>query len=136
MAVFKNGYNGYEISFSDSVAEKLENLWDADKDKFEELTDYIYEQFDWVSGICTDAPTLFQSFATKKEAELHDVMLSKAIHKWFRDNSDFLTEMKIAQMVKIASLVAEWIDYVDDFGNECAYTDSILELIKKKINKL
>ena len=136
MAVWKNGYDGYEISFSDNVSEKLENLWDANKDKFEELTDYIYEQFDWVSGLCTDAPTLFEGFETEKEAVVADAMLSKAIHQWFKDNSSFLTELKVSQMLEVETLVTDWLSYVEEFGNECAYTDNILDKIKLKIRKI
>ena len=91
MAVTKTT-NGYTIDFSDAVAEKLEHLWDNNRDGFDALVDYIYEQFEWVSGIYTNAPTLFSDFATKKEAELCDVALSKAIHQWCRDNNSFLTE--------------------------------------------
>ena len=135
MAVTKTT-NGYTIDFSDAVAEKLEHLWDNNRDGFNMLVDYIYEQFEWVADIRTDAPTLFTDFTTKKEAELCDVTLSKAIHKWCRDNSSFFEETRVAQMRQIEKLVAEWIDYVDGFGNECAYTDSILEAIKRKIEKI
>ena len=37
---------------------------------------------------------------------------------------------------KIAALAKEWADYVNSFGNECAYTDSILEKIQEEAKKL
>ena len=37
---------------------------------------------------------------------------------------------------KIAALAKEWIDYVDSIGNECAYTDCILEKIQEEASKL
>ena len=135
MAVTKTT-NGYAINFSDAVAEKLECLWDNNRDGFDILVDYIYEHFDWVAGIHTDAPALFNDFATKKEAELCDVALSKAIHQWYRENSSFLTEIREAQMVRIGNLVADWLNYVEEVGNEDAGTDTILEKIKQQIRKI
>ena len=37
---------------------------------------------------------------------------------------------------EILNLAKEWVDYVDNYGNECAYTDSILEKIQSAANKL
>ena len=137
MSVFNNiNGNGYGIDFSDLLSERLEHLWDTNRDKFDELTEYIYEKFDWVSGLCTDAPTLFNDFETREEAHKCDVALNRTVHKWFRDNDADLKKIRMSQMVEVERLVTEWIDYVDGYGNECAYTDSILEVIKQKIKKI
>lgn len=37
---------------------------------------------------------------------------------------------------KIASLANEWVEYVDHFGNECAYTDCLIEKIQNEASKL
>ena len=84
MAVFKNISNGYEIDFSEVIAEQLEELWDNNRNKFEELREYIYERFDWVYELCTNAPILFEHFADEKTAQKCDIALSKEIHKWLK----------------------------------------------------
>lgn len=43
---------------------------------------------------------------------------------------------KMTTMLDIEDLVSNWLDYVDSFGNECAYTDDILRNIEKKIIQL
>jgi len=45
-------------------------------------------------------------------------------------------EEKVSIMVELEYLVSEWLDYIEDYGNECAYTDSILETIRKYANKI
>ena len=45
-------------------------------------------------------------------------------------------KQKVRVMMEIKELVMEWIGYVKDMGNECAYTDSILEKIQEKLNKV
>lgn len=46
------------------------------------------------------------------------------------------TEKRVMIMLEVENLVTEWNNYIDNIGNECAYTDSILELIKEKVNEL
>lgn len=46
------------------------------------------------------------------------------------------TEEKVSLMLEIENLVAQWLDYIEDMGNEDAYTDSIIELLKNHINNL
>lgn len=84
MAVFKNLSGGYEMDFSEAVVEKLENLWQTDKEKYEDLEEYIYSKFDWIAGLHTDAPSLFNSFENEEEAVRCDKALHKEIHKWFK----------------------------------------------------
>lgn len=88
MAVFENCYGGYGIDFSEKVVEKLEALWDTDKEKFEELTEHIYSKFDWVAGVYTDAPDLYNSFESKEDANKCSLALHKEIRKWFKEMED------------------------------------------------
>ena len=37
---------------------------------------------------------------------------------------------------KIAELANEWVEYVDNYGNECAYTDCLIEKIQDEAGKL
>lgn len=46
------------------------------------------------------------------------------------------TKERIKIMLEIKSLVEEWLGYVKSYGNESAYTDSIIELIQEKANDL
>ena len=46
------------------------------------------------------------------------------------------TQERLVIMKEIQSLITEWLEYVEDLGNECAYTDSILEMIQKKTKEL
>ena len=48
--------------------------------------------------------------------------------KGTKERFDILNEMQ--------TLIEEWVGYVDSLGNECAYTDSIIELIQKKAKDL
>ena len=46
------------------------------------------------------------------------------------------TKENLEIVSKIAELVEEWLGYVKSFGNECAYTDRILEKIQEESKKL
>ena len=46
------------------------------------------------------------------------------------------TEERVCTMLELEILVAQWLDSVEQFGNENASTDSIIELIQKKANQL
>ena len=46
------------------------------------------------------------------------------------------TEERASTMLKIEYLVDEWLGYVEEFGNECAYTDNVLEQIQKFIKEM
>ena len=46
------------------------------------------------------------------------------------------TEERVAIMLEIENLVAGWHDYIEECGNECAYTDNIIEAIQKKVSEL
>ena len=45
-------------------------------------------------------------------------------------------EERIAIMLEIENLVSEWHDYIEKYGNECAHTDGIIELIQKNAKEL
>ena len=84
MAIFKSLSGSYEMDFSEAVVEKLESLWNTDKEKYEDLEEHIYSKFDWVAGLRTDAPSLFNGFENEEEAIKRNDMLHKEIHKWFK----------------------------------------------------
>lgn len=86
MAVFKNDVGSYEIDFSEEVAEKLKKLWKTNKEKYEDLEEYMYEKFDWLSGLNVDVLTLFEGFKSEEKAKKCDFALHKEIYKWFREN--------------------------------------------------
>ena len=45
--------------------------------------------------------------------------------------------MQMREIVKeISELCKEYLDFVESAGNECAYTDSVIECIIKKANEL
>ena len=46
------------------------------------------------------------------------------------------TKERMSTMLKVESLVDEWNNYVKSFGNECAYTDSIVEHIQELVKEL
>lgn len=46
------------------------------------------------------------------------------------------TEERVSLMFEIENLMEEWLRYIEDVGNECAYTDSIIEEIQKKAKEL
>lgn len=46
------------------------------------------------------------------------------------------TEERVSIMFEVENLVDEWHSYIESFGNECAYTDSIIEQIKKLVEEL
>ena len=46
------------------------------------------------------------------------------------------TGERIGIMSEVKNLVDEWHGYIKSFGNECAYTDSIIEEIQKLVKKL
>ena len=85
MAVFKNLNGNYEIDFSVELAEQLEELWDNNRNKFEELREHIYEKFDWVYELCTNAPILFENFTDEEKAQKYGMALTRAINKWLRE---------------------------------------------------
>lgn len=86
MGAFRNDLGTYEIDYSEEVAETLKKLWETDKEKYENLEEYIYGKFDWLSGLQTDIPTLFNGFKSEKEAKKQSVVLSRAINKWLKEN--------------------------------------------------
>lgn len=43
---------------------------------------------------------------------------------------------RISTVLEIARLPNEWLDFVNGFGNECVYTDSITNSIKEKAGEL
>ena len=43
---------------------------------------------------------------------------------------------RINEMEKVKALVDEWLMLAKSCGNESAYTDSIIELIQKKLSEL
>lgn len=45
-------------------------------------------------------------------------------------------EERIGIMLEIESLVSNWFNLVENLGNECAHTDSIIEIIQKKAKEL
>lgn len=45
-------------------------------------------------------------------------------------------EERIGTMLEIENLVDEWHSQIESLGNECAYTDSIIEQIKKLTKEL
>lgn len=45
-------------------------------------------------------------------------------------------EERASIMLGLEELVSEWLNYIDDFGNECAYTDSLIEQIKNNVKAL
>lgn len=45
-------------------------------------------------------------------------------------------EERISVVLKIVRLANEWLDFVNGFGNECVYTDSIINSIKEKASEL
>ena len=46
------------------------------------------------------------------------------------------TEERVSVMFEVENLVDEWHNYIDSSGNECAYTDSIIEQIQKLVKEL
>lgn len=46
------------------------------------------------------------------------------------------TEEKASLMLCIEKLVDEWFKYIDNCGNECAYTDAIIERIQATTKEL
>lgn len=46
------------------------------------------------------------------------------------------TEKRVDIMIEVANLVDEWYEYIESFGNECAYTDSIIERVQKLVKEL
>ena len=46
------------------------------------------------------------------------------------------TEEKVCVMFEVENLVSEWHEYIENFGNECAYTDGIIEQIQNLIKEL
>lgn len=46
-----------------------------------------------------------------------------------------LTEERASLMLEIEKLTSEWLDCIE-YGNEDAYTDNIIELLKNHINNL
>ena len=45
-------------------------------------------------------------------------------------------EERVSIMFEVENLVDEWHKYIESFGNECAYTDSIIEQIQKLVKEL
>lgn len=137
MGVFKSLNGGYEIDFSNAIVRQLKELQNTDKKRFEKLTDYVYERFDWIADFNTNIPVLYSNFESESEAKKRDVTLNRAIHKWFRGECKAkTTEERVAGMLEIERLVSVWFDYVEDIGNECAYTDSMIDQIKKLASEL
>ena len=46
------------------------------------------------------------------------------------------TEERVSIMLEIENLMSEWFEYIEDHGNECAYTDSIIERIQQNVKEL
>lgn len=46
------------------------------------------------------------------------------------------TEERVSIMFEIENLAGEWHDYIESFGNECAYTDCLIEKIQKLAKEL
>ena len=46
------------------------------------------------------------------------------------------TEERVSIMLEVENLVDGWHDYIDSYGNECAYTDRIIEKIQKLVKEL
>lgn len=46
------------------------------------------------------------------------------------------TEERVSIMFEVENLVGEWHNYIESFGNECAYTDSIIEKIQRLVKEL
>ena len=45
-------------------------------------------------------------------------------------------EERVSIMFEVENLVDEWHKYIESFGNECAYTDCIIEQIQKLVKEL
>lgn len=45
-------------------------------------------------------------------------------------------EERVSIMVEVEYLVSEWHNYIESVGNECAYTDSVIEKIQKLVKEL
>lgn len=136
MAVFKNLQGKYAIDYSITVMERLDKLWKTSREQYEELEDYIYNRFDWVAGLGLNVPDLYEHFDNKEDAQKRNDALHRAINKWFRSDMKSDLEKRRDIMLQLEGLLYDYLDYIDGFGNECAYTDSILESIKKKANEL
>lgn len=46
------------------------------------------------------------------------------------------TEERVSIMFEVENLINEWYKYIESFGNECAYTDSLIEQIQKLIKEV
>lgn len=46
------------------------------------------------------------------------------------------TEERVSIMLEAENLVSEWHNYIEVLGNECAYTDNLIEQIQKLVKEL
>jgi hypothetical protein len=46
------------------------------------------------------------------------------------------TEERVSIMFEVENLVDKWHKYIESFGNESAYTDSLIEQIQKLIKEV
>ena len=92
---------------------------------------YEVYKFDGYAGLYCSAECFAEAYGIT--CELDNELAEDCYHKIYDDD---ITEKRAAIMLEIEKLVDKWLSYLKDCGNECAYTDSILEMIPKKIKEL
>ncbi len=71
-------------------------------------------------------------------AAKQQLLLRRAIHESVskKGKSIMNTKERFDKMQEVQTLLSEWTNFVDTFGNECAYTDSIIEKAQKILSEL